>query len=395
MRGNGLHIGRLFGISIFLDWSWIFIFLLVTWSLAGGVFPEWHPEWSAAMNWGVALAASLLFFLSILLHELSHSLVAKARGLPVRRITLFLFGGVSNLEREPPSPGTEFVMAVVGPITSLALGVLFLLLGFSLSGIAPNWRVNPIGALSQLDPVSTLLLWLGPVNIMLGIFNLIPAFPLDGGRILRSAFWAATNDLRRATRWAAGVGQMIAWMFIIAGIAMVFGARLPFVGSGLINGLWLAFIGWFLNSAAATSYQQVVIKDLLEDIPVERIMRQQGPTVSPDLTVSDLVYTWIMGTEERAFPVMTEGRLVGLVALEDVRRLPREAWERTTVGDIMTRAEQLAITSPQEDASAALEKLERRNVHQIPVLKDGALVGLLRRRDIIRWLQLQSEFSVS
>ncbi len=392
---SGIRIGRIFGIAIYIDWSWVFIFLLVTWSLAVGVFPRWHPDWGAGLNWGVAAAASLLFFASVLIHELSHSLVAKARGLPVRNITLFLFGGVSNIEREPPSPGTEFLMAVVGPITSVALGVFFTLLGGSIAGVGRDKMADPVEALSRLDPLSTLLLWLGPVNVIVGIFNLIPGFPLDGGRILRSILWAATNNLRRATRWAAGVGHLVAWLFIIAGIAMAFGAQVPIFGSGLINGLWLAFIGWFLNSAASASYQQIVIQDLLEDVPVERIMRAQGPTVPPDLPVSELVYNWIMGTDERAFPVMAGDRMVGLVCLEDVRKLPREAWDRTAVGEIMTRFDQLAVVSPQEDASSALDKLERRDVRQIPVVQDGRLVGLLRRRDIVRWLQLQSDFSTS
>jgi CBS domain-containing protein len=254
---------------------------------------------------------------------------------------------------------------------------------------------DPVETISQLDPLSTLLLWLGPVNLIVGIFNLIPGFPLDGGRILRSILWGATSNLRRATRWAAGVGHLIAWFFIIAGIAMAFGAQVPIFGSGLINGLWLAFIGWFLNSAASSGYQQIVIQDLLEDVPVERIMRVEGPTVPPHLPVSYLVYKWIIGTDERAFPVIVGDRMVGLVCLDDVRKLPREEWGCTTVSDIMTRFDQLAFVSPQENASSALNKLEMRNLGMIPVVQEGRLVGLLRRRDIIRWLQLQSDFATS
>jgi len=203
---GGVHIGRIFGINVRIDWSWIFIFLLVTWSLAIGVFPSWHPEWSLSLSWTVAIAASILFFASILAHELAHSLVAKMRGLPVRRITLFLFGGVSNLEREPPSPKTEFFIAIVGPITSVALGLIFLLMGgLSIGGIQ-NLAAEPSEMLSQLNPLTTLLLWLGSVNILIGLFNLVPGFPLDGGRILRSLVWMATGSLRKATRWASGAG---------------------------------------------------------------------------------------------------------------------------------------------------------------------------------------------
>jgi len=391
---RGLYIGRIFGIDIHIDASWILIFLLVTWSLASGLFPVWHPAWGPGMRWGVALAASILFFASILLHELSHSLVAKAYGLPVRRITLFLFGGVSNIEREPPTPKIEFLMAVVGPITSILLGIIFLALatfGVMRSGATAH---DAESVISRLGPVTTLLAWLGPINILLGIFNLIPGFPLDGGRILRSALWKATNDLRKATAWATGAGRVVGWLFIFAGVAMAFGVRLPFFGTGLISGLWLIFIGWFLNSAAASSYQQAVVRNLLGDVPVFRLMRLNVPTVAPSLPLNRLVYEYVMGTDERAFPVMDGERLLGLVCLEDIRKVPREAWEHTTVGEVMTDTGHLDVVNPSEDAGDALEKLTRRDVRQAPVVENGRLVGLLRRRDILKWLELQSGFAL-
>jgi Zn-dependent protease/CBS domain-containing protein len=362
---RGLYIGRIFGINIHVDWSWILIFLLVTWSLAVGLFPAWHPDWSAALRWGLAVVASLLFFTSILLHELSHSLVAKARGLPVRRITLFLFGGVSNIEREPPTPKTEFLMAVVGPITSILLGMIFLALAAFSAAMSNITGQDPETVARQLGPLTTLLAWLGP-----------------------------TKDLRKATAWAAGVGRLTGWMFIAAGVAMALGAQLPFFGTGLISGLWLIFIGWFLNSAAVNSYQQTVVRDLLEDVPVFRLMRLNVPTVAPTLTVNHLVYDYVMGADERAFPVMEGDRLVGLVCLEDIRKVPREAWERVTVGEIMTDANHLDTVAASEDAGDALEKLTRRDVAQAPVVENGRLVGLLRRRDILKWLELQSGFAL-
>jgi CBS domain-containing protein len=227
--------------------------------------------------------------------------------------------------------------------------------------------------------------------VTLGIFNLIPGFPLDGGRVLRSILWAATDNLRRATRWAAWVGQAIAWLMIMAGIAMTFGVQIPFFGTGLGGGLWLAFIGWFLNSASAQSYQQLVIHDVLEGVSVSRMMRVNPPVCSSRCTVGRLVHDHIMGTDDQAFPILEEGRLVGLVTLEDVRKVGRDAWELAIVRDIMTPAEKLIVASPDEDAGLALEKLSSNDVRQLPVLSNGELVGLLRRRDIIKWLQLHAE----
>lgn len=390
---SGIHIGRIFGINIYIDWSWIFIFLLVTWNLGAGVFPDLHPQWGTALVWGTAFIASLLFFASVLAHELAHSVVAKSQGIPVSNITLFLFGGVSNIQREPTSPTAEFVMAIVGPLTSLLLGVIFLFLSGTMATGLSVLSGDPAGALAQLNPLSTLLLWLGPINILLGIFNLIPGFPLDGGRVLRSILWAITKNLQIATRWASWVGQVVAWLFIIAGISMIFGISIPFFGTGFISGLWLAFIGWFLNSAAVQSYRQLVIEDLLGGVSVMQLMRAHTPTVTSSLPVSALVHDHIMGTDERAFAVVDNDRLVGLVCIEDVRKAQRAQWDTTTVNQIMTPLSQLVIATQSEDASKALNDLAGRDVNQLPVVEGGRLVGMLRRSDIIRWLQLHSELA--
>jgi Zn-dependent protease/CBS domain-containing protein len=392
---NGIRIGRISGVSIYIDWSWIFIFLLVTFGLAGGVLFVWHPDWNPWLTWAVAVAASLLLFASVLLHELAHALVAKARGLPVRRITLFLFGGASDIEREPDSPKTEFLMALVGPGVSIVLGVILLVAGLVLAGETGQGMASPVKIFSRLSPISTLLLWLGPVNIFIGLFNLIPAFPLDGGRILRACIWAVTKNLRKATLWAAGMGVLIGWLFIIAGLGLALGATFLLFIPGVVNGVWLAFIGWFISDAAIHSYRQTAIQDLLDDVPVTLLMRSDAPVAPPDLSVSALVYDFIMKTGERAFPVVEGDRIVGMVSQEDVRKAPRDAWDTTTVRQIMTRAEQLTVVTPQENASEALDRLERSNVRQAPVVQDGRLVGLLRRRDILRWLQTQSEFVTS
>ncbi len=391
MMRSGFKIARLFGIDVFIDWSWLFVFLLVTWDLAGQVFPSLHPGWGLDLNIAMGVLASLLFFFSILLHELAHSIVARARGLPVRRITLFFFGGVSNIQREPPSPGTEFFMAVVGPLTSIALGVIFLLIGV---GQIPRLTFVPTNAtplLRSLSPLATMLVWLGPVNIIIGLFNLIPAFPLDGGRILRSILWALSHNLRRATRWATAVGQAFGWLMIVAGIAMVFGAYIPVLGGGFINGLWLAFIGWFVISAAVQSYHQVVIEDLLQGVPVTSLMREPAPAVSPDTTVHDLVFDHVMRGEERAFPVMDGGRLAGMVYAEDLRKVDRGHWDRTLVRDVMVPESNLDELSPREDAMDAFQKMANKDMRQMPVVQNGQLIGVLRRRDILRWLQVQSD----
>jgi Zn-dependent protease len=386
---SGFSLGRVFGIQIRIDWSWLLILLLVTWSL-GSSFGQVHPNWGPTLAWGVGLVAALLLFVSVLLHELAHSLVARARGIPVKSITLFLFGGVSSIQHDPDSPGVEFVMAIVGPLTSLVIGAVLLLIA------TPHVRVitsatSATQGLAQLGPLPTILLWLGTINIVLGIFNMVPAFPLDGGRVLRSILWGISGNLRSATRWASWLGQAIAWLMIVAGIAMVFGVHIPYFGTGLLNGLWLAVIGWFLRSASSQSYRQIVVHDILEGVSVERMMRTDPPTVPPDSSVSSLVHDHVMGTDEAGFPVMDGDRLVGIVTLDDVRAIPRDEWETTTVRDVMTPSEKLVTVSPNDDGAVALDRLTQNDVRQLPVVNGGSLVGLLRRRDIIQWLQAHAE----
>jgi Zn-dependent protease/predicted transcriptional regulator len=308
----------------------------------------------------------------------------------VRNITLFMFGGVSNIQQEPESPTSEFLMALVGPLTSIVVGAALTLGGSLTSGPLAHTVRNPQQVLSGIGPLPTLLLWLGSVNLTVGLFNLLPAFPLDGGRILRSILWALSDSLRRATRWAAAVGQAISWTVIFAGISTVFGLRLPFVGGGFVNGLWLVFIGWFLSDAAAASYRRVVIRDVLEGIPVRRMMRRDPPTVVPDVSVSTLVQDYLMVLDDQSFPVMRDHELVGIVTIHDVREIPRERWDSATVQAIMTSVDNVVSVAPDDDAADALARLMQRDVRQLPVVAGSRLQGLLRRRDIIRWLQFQS-----
>ncbi len=387
---RGFRVGRISGIEVRLDWSLLIVFWLIVMNLGGGLFPARHPEWSPWLGWGMAATAAVLFVLSILAHELSHALVGRANGVAVAGITLFIFGGVAHMRGEPRSPRAELLMTVVGPLTSLAIGLLATAGGAYLASPAVVDAADPFRAFQRVGPFATVLLWLGPINIMIGLFNLIPAYPLDGGRVLRSALWAATRDFAKATRWAAFVGQAFGMLLIILGVSMVVGVAIPWLGRGLISGLWTAFIGWFLYGAAAASTSQVMLTELLEGVPVSRLMKHQPATIEADLPVARLVDDHFMSTAERAFPVVDGDRLLGIVALEDVRKVPREAWQTTRVRDVMTPAPGLVVATPDESAAAALTKLANRDVEQLPVVDgDGRLLGMLRRRDIQRWLELQ------
>ncbi|MBN1259352.1 MAG: site-2 protease family protein [Anaerolineae bacterium] len=390
---RGFGIGKLFGIDIRVDWSWLFIFFLTTWNLATAL-ANLHSEWNVVWRWGLAVAAALLFFASVLAHEMAHSLVARSRGMPVNRITLFLFGGVSNIEKEPESPGAEFVMAIVGPLASLIIGGVLLVVVMGLSGVTTLAMNRPNEALQQLGPVTTILIWVGAINVTLGIFNMIPGFPLDGGRVLRSILWSLTDNLHKATRWASWIGQGIAWLMILSGIAMTFGVQIPFFGSGLADGLWLAFIGWCLNTASSRSYQRLVIQDVLEDVRVSRMMRSHPSVIQPDITIAQLIDDHIMRSDDHAFPVIEQNALVGLVTLDDVRSVAPGQRQENSVRDIMTPVDALVTVAPEDAAATALQKLARNDVRQLPVIQDGALVGVLSRRSIVRWLQLHADAQI-
>jgi Zn-dependent protease/CBS domain-containing protein len=380
---DGIRIGRLFGISLSLDYSWIFIFVLITWNLTA-MFWHWHPAWGVG-NLGLAIVASLLFFGSVVAHELGHALVATGYGIPVREIRLFLFGGVSDIEREPPSPGAELAIAIVGPAISFAIGIACMLVSsFFLRGSDLS---DPTALLAGLGPVATIILWLGPINLVIAVFNLIPGFPLDGGRVLRAVLWRATGDLHRATQWASTAGQAIGWAFVLMGISMVFGARIPFFGQGAGSGLWLAFIGWFLSSAAARSYQGLLVHDVLEGVTVMHLMRRTGPVMPHDTTV-EAATEWFLRTGEHVFPILRDGEFVGILCPADIRRASRETWSTTPVEAIMMPKDQLVTTTPSEEAATALRKLAERNVEQLPVVVDGKLAGMLERITVARWLEM-------
>jgi Zn-dependent protease len=367
MEGS-LRLGRIAGIEIGVHVTWLLAFGLVTWSLAGSVFPSTYPRWGPGTYWVVGAIAALLLFVCVLLHELSHSVVARARGMPVSGITLFIFGGVTSLHGEARRPADEFWMAIVGPLTSLALGAAAWLLLHAFPG--------------GRTPVAGVLSYLAYVNLLLAIFNLVPGFPLDGGRVLRSLLWAVTRDLRRATVIAARIGQAIACLFILFGGIMVLQGE-------MLNGIWLAFIGWFLLNAAQASYRQITAP--LPPQQVEVAMRTPPVTVPADVSVADLVSQHLLGREVRAVVVAQDGQIVGLVSVSDVQRVPPARWTTTPLWAVMTPAASLATVEPHHTLLEAAARLDERGVNQLPVVRNGALVGMLSRADVRRFLRLGPE----
>lgn len=391
---SGFRLITIAGIDIAIDWSLIIIFTLITVVLATSVFPVWHPDWGLLLCWSTAFTAAILFFASVLTHELSHALVGRANGVSVRRITLFVFGGMAQMENEPPTWRAELAMTVVGPLTSLGLGFLFLWIGGLLAGPVEITPEEPARMIAALNPAATLFMWLGPVNILLGLFNLVPGFPLDGGRVLRALIWAVTGDLDLATRWASRGGRAFAWLLIGTGFAMILGVHVPVFGGGSINGLWLAFIGWFLNNAAVMSYEQLTLRNALQGVPVIRLMQTQLTRIAPRTSVEDVIEKHVMESGQRVFPVEDEGRFVGLTSLRDLQTVPVTDRAHTPVSKCMTPLERLVTVSPDTDSISALTLLGSADLNQLPVVDQGRCVGMVRREDILKWLSLHMPSAV-
>jgi Zn-dependent protease len=383
---GGLRLGTVASIEIVIDWSLLVIFALVFSTLSLVVFPQWHPDWGQPQAMGLGLMAAVLFFASILVHELSHALVGRMHGVVIRRITLFMFGGMAQMENEPRTWRGELVMALAGPLASLAIGISLLAFAVPVSGALLLDADDPQRWMAQLDSLATLFLWLGSVNVMIGLFNLIPGFPMDGGRVLRAALWALSGDLRSATRWASRAGQGFAWVLITAGLLMMIGLHVPVLGGGFFNGLWLVMIGWFLYNAAVTSYQQLRIHLLLQSVMAGQLMRPAPAAVGPDLPVSVLLERTLRPGAARAFPVEQDGELLGMVCLSDLGKHPRQDWEHITVGQVMTPRHALVALLPGTDAATALALLARHGFNQLPVIEQGRMQGLVRREDVLAWL---------
>src|SRR6266702_6970536 len=365
---GSLRLGKLAGIDIYVHFSWLIIVVLLTVSLATGWFSQLYPGWATFTYWLVGLISALLLFVSVLLHELAHSVVARARGLSVKNITLFIFGGVSNIEEEPKSPGVEFQMAFVGPLTSLVIGGLAFLLLLPLRGTN--------------SPVEAILGYLAVSNILLGIFNLIPGFPLDGGRVLRSIIWKITGSLRTATRGATIVGQIIAYLFIFAGIWLFFNGN-------VLNGIWTGFIGWFLLSSAQSANSQVMLQSMFRGVTVGDVMNRTPTTVPANISLERLVNESFLPGGLRSALVLQGDQLAGLITLGDIRHVPRDQWEQTPVGFAMIPLERLHVVSPQQSLNDVLPLMAGQDVNQLPVVQNGQLVGVLNREAIVRYIEVR------
>jgi Zn-dependent protease/predicted transcriptional regulator len=369
-----IKLGRIFGVKVGLHYSWLIIALLVTLSLVGQFYAV-NPNWGLGVIWTTAIITSLLFFTSLLLHELSHAAVARSRGLPVRSITLFALGGVAQIEKEAENAKTEFWMAIVGPITSIVIGAVCLALAWSL-----GW--SPIN--EPRTPPMAVLQWLGYINIALAFFNMIPGFPLDGGRVLRAIAWWITGDPARSTRIAATVGQVVAFGFIIWGIVRFF-------GGGNFGGLWLTLIGWFLLDAARSSYTQVEVAESLRGVKVSDVMTRDWPVVEGRMKLQTFVDEHLLKTGQRCFVVEENGNVSGMLTPHEVKTVARSQWQSSTVSDVTRPLKSLHTVSPQTSVAKALEVMGREDLNQLPVVKDDHLEGIVSRSHILRLLQTRAE----
>lgn len=353
------------GISIEINYSWLLIFALFSFTLARHYFPLQAEDYTPTAYWSMGIITTVLVFVSVILHELAHSLMAISKGIPIKKITLFIFGGVAQMEEEPKQPGAELKIALVGPATSLALGVLAL-------GV---YQLLPHNL-----PLSHVVGFLARINFVVGVINLIPAFPLDGGRVLRAGLWHLFGNMLRATRYAVLVGSVFAFFAIALGFFMIF-------QYALVWGIWYIFLGWLLFQAGQASYNQLVFHQALKGVPVKQIMSVEVQTVPLSLSLDKLVdyfYRYKFG----AFPVTLNGDLKGLVTFHQLRNIPQEKWSTTTTAEIMTPLEKLIKVSPQQDAVEVMMKMAAENEGRVLVMENNQLVGILSRTDMMKLISM-------
>ena len=370
MFGRRVELFKMFGFSVKADLSWLIIAALITWSMAEQF--RMLEGVSAVVRWLMGVSAAVGLFGSIVLHELSHSLVARRYGLQIKGITLFIFGGVSEMAEEPRSPGAEFAMAIAGPLSSLAIAAVMLGLQVSLVAVgAPR-------------PVSVVVGWLWVINLVLAIFNLLPGFPLDGGRVLRAALWSWKGDLRWATRVAARIGGGLGMVMMLAGVWFM-------ISGGFGSGLWWFLIGLFIRFSARQSYEQMMVRQSLEGEPVSRFMNDHPVSVPPDITVQELIDQYVYRYHFKLFPVVEQGRLVGCISTRQLRDLPREHWAHQRVSDIATSCGIDNTIGPEDDAVTALARMNRNETGRLLVVRDGELKGIITLRDLLKLLSVKAE----
>jgi Zn-dependent protease len=370
MFGRPIRLFSLRGIPVRLDPSWFLIALLLTWSLAVGVFPAGQPNQTKVVYWVMGVFGAVGLFASIIAHEFCHAVVARRHAIPMNGIILFVFGGVAEMGGEPPNPRAELAMAAAGPIASIGMGAVAL----GLATLGGGWW----------PPVVTVLSYLGAINLVLATFNLLPAFPLDGGRIFRAALWRWTGDLRRATRVASRLGVAFSLLFMAIG-------ALWFVAGDLLGGVWLVLIGLFLREAAIAAYQQVLVRRALEGEPVRRFMTVGPITVRPDLTLSEFLNAYVYRYHHKLFPVQDNGRLVGAISPAQLRGVPREQWPQRTVGSVTVPWTPASTVTPHTAALQALARMRQTGHSRLLVVEDGRPAGILSVRDLLDFLALKLE----
>ncbi|MFW6117579.1 MAG: site-2 protease family protein [Thermoproteota archaeon] len=369
-----LKIGSLLGIPVKIHYTLILAFLLISWSLAESYMPAEYPELPVTQYWIIGVIGAIGLFVSVLVHELSHSYVAQKNGLPVRRIMLFIFGGVSETEGEAEDPGLEFKMAIVGPASSILIGIVTGVIWYALISL----QSHPV-VLAPLEYWSY-------INLLLGGFNLLPAFPLDGGRVLRATLWKWKYDFMEATKIATKVGIGFSYLFMLGGFAVIF------LGS-LTTGLWFVFIGWFLKNGAESNLRRTKISNALSGVEVRDIMTREVRTVEPDLSVQDLVEKYFARYKHGGYPVTKGSEVLGLVTVEDVRSVPQEKRRDTTIGEVMTPCEELVCLKPEEQALDAFMKISQKNIGRLPVLEQDKLAGIVTRSDILHSIKIRTEIN--
>jgi Zn-dependent protease/CBS domain-containing protein len=372
MFGNQIKLFKLLGFEVKVDASWIVIAVLVTWSLASGLFPYQNPGLAKQTYWIMGVVGALGLFVSIVAHEFCHSLVARSFGMPMKGITLFIFGGVAEMGDEPPTARAEFWMAIVGPLSSLAIGGVFYLV--HRLGLSAGWDA----------PVNGVIYYIAYINGILAAFNLLPAFPLDGGRVLRSILWGAKGNLRWATRVSSSIGAAF-------GLGLIFLGILQFIGGNVIGGVWMFLIGMFLRSAAQNSYQQILVRKALEGEQVRRFMNPKPVTVQDSLTVANLVEDYIYHYHHKMFPVMAGDKLVGCITTRDVKDIPREDWSRKTIREVANPLSDDNTISPRTDAIKALALMNQGALSRFMVVEDGRLLGMVSLKDLLDFFSLKVE----